>query len=122
MWSGCSVRCVTRRRCCRREVGTRREYAAHCRRADELTRPLRDCITYYNGHGRLSQEALLIGGGTWHKYRIRAQETLEPYVFDSRGNESEKPCTNPVASQIKGLQGLQVFMQGYGYGRTKFSD
>jgi cyclohexanone monooxygenase len=27
------------------------EYAKHCRDADELTRPLRDCITYYNGHG-----------------------------------------------------------------------
>ena len=21
------------------------------------------------------------GGGNWHKWRIRAQETLEPYVF-----------------------------------------
>ncbi|MEC8059836.1 MAG: NAD(P)/FAD-dependent oxidoreductase, partial [Pseudomonadota bacterium] len=27
------------------------DYAEHCRAADELTRPLRDCITYYNGHG-----------------------------------------------------------------------
>ena len=58
-------------------------YAKHCREADQLTRPLRDCITYYNGHGEAEPGSLAYyGGGTWHKYRIRAQETLEPYIFD----------------------------------------
>ena len=58
-------------------------YAKHCREADQLTRPLRDCITYYNGHGEAEAGSLAYyGGGTWHKYRTRAQETLEPYIFD----------------------------------------
>ena len=58
-------------------------YAKHCRDADQLTRPLRDCITYYNGHGEAEAGSLAYyGGGTWHKYRTRAQETLEPYIFD----------------------------------------
>ena len=48
--------------------------AKHCRDADQLTRPLRDCITYYNGHGEAEPGSLAYyGGGTWHKYRIRAQ-------------------------------------------------
>lgn len=59
------------------------EYAEHCRQADELTRPLRDCITYYNGHGEAEPGSLAYyGGGNWHKYRVRAQETLDPYVFE----------------------------------------
>jgi cyclohexanone monooxygenase len=58
-------------------------YAKHCRDVDQLTRPLRDCITYYNGHGEAEPGSLAYyGGGTWHKYRIRAQATLEPYIFD----------------------------------------
>ena len=58
-------------------------YAKHCRDADQLTRPLRDCITYYNGHGEAEAGSLAYyGGGTWHKYRTRAQETLEPYILD----------------------------------------
>ena len=58
-------------------------YAEHCRAADELTRPLRDCITYYNGHGEAEPGSLAYyGGGAWHKYRIRAQESLDPYVFE----------------------------------------
>ena len=58
-------------------------YAKHCRDADQLTRPLRDCITYYNGHGEAEPGSLAYyGGGTWHKYRIRAQESLEPYIFN----------------------------------------
>jgi hypothetical protein len=61
------------------------EYAEHCRQADELTRPLRDCITYYNGHGEAEPGSLAYyGGGRWHKYRVRAQETLDPYVFEAR--------------------------------------
>jgi cyclohexanone monooxygenase len=60
-------------------------YAAHCQQADTLTRPLRDCITYYNGHGEAEAGSLAYyGGGAWHKYRIRAQETMDPYVFQSR--------------------------------------
>ncbi len=59
------------------------EYAEHCRAADVMTAPLRDCISYYNGHGDAEPGSLAYyGGGRWHKYRIRAQETLEPYVFD----------------------------------------
>ncbi|MEC8755809.1 MAG: NAD(P)/FAD-dependent oxidoreductase [Pseudomonadota bacterium] len=59
------------------------DYAEHCRAADELTRPLRDCITYYHGHGEAEPGSLAYyGGGAWHKYRIRAQESLDPYVFE----------------------------------------
>ena len=61
------------------------EYAKHCQQADKLTRPLRDCITYYNGHGEAEPGSLAYyGGGNWHKYRIRAQQTLEPYEFEGR--------------------------------------
>ena len=38
-------------------------YAGHCRAADELTRPLRDCITYYNGHGEANPAALRTTAG-----------------------------------------------------------
>lgn len=59
------------------------EYAEHCRQADSMTRPLRDCITYYNGHGDAEPGSLAYyGGGRWHKYRLAAQESLEPYVFE----------------------------------------
>jgi len=58
-------------------------YAEHCRSADELTRPLRDCITYYNGHGEAEPGSLAYyGGGAWHKYRTQAQTTLEPFIFE----------------------------------------
>jgi cation diffusion facilitator CzcD-associated flavoprotein CzcO len=57
-------------------------YAEHCRKADIATAPLRDCLSYYNGHGDAAPGSLAYyGGGNWHKWRIRAQETLEPYVF-----------------------------------------
>ncbi|MBK88069.1 MAG: monooxygenase [Gammaproteobacteria bacterium] len=57
-------------------------YAEHCRDADQLTRPLRDCVTYYNGHGEAEPGSLAYyGGGAWHKYRIRAQDTLDAYEF-----------------------------------------
>ncbi len=60
------------------------EYAAHCRVADINTAPLRDCISYYNGHGEAEPGSLAYyGGGQWHKYRIRAQSTLDPYLFDT---------------------------------------
>ena len=58
------------------------KYAEHCRQADITTAPLRDCITYYNGHGEAEPGSLAYyGGGFWHKWRKRAQETLEPYIF-----------------------------------------
>lgn len=59
------------------------EYAEHCRQADITTAPLRDCITYYNGHGEGEPGSLAYyGGGQWHKIREKAQNTLEPYVFE----------------------------------------
>lgn len=58
------------------------QYTEHCKRADMVTAPLRDCLSYYNGHGDAEPGSLAYyGGGQWHKYRIRAQETLEPYLF-----------------------------------------
>ena len=58
-------------------------YAEHCREADTATAPLRDCITYYNGHGEAQPGSLAYyGGGRWHKFRIQAQESLEPYEFE----------------------------------------
>jgi len=59
------------------------KYAEHCRVADITTAPLRDCLSYYNGHGDADPGSLAYyGGGIWHKIRKKAQETLEPYVFD----------------------------------------
>jgi cation diffusion facilitator CzcD-associated flavoprotein CzcO len=57
-------------------------YAEHCRVSDIGTAPLRDCISYYNGHGDAEPGSLAYyGGGNWHKYRIAAQDSLKPYVF-----------------------------------------
>ena len=59
------------------------DYAEHCRQADMMTAPLRDCITYYNGHGEAEPGSLAYyGGGRWHKFREQAQRSLEPYIFD----------------------------------------
>jgi cyclohexanone monooxygenase len=58
------------------------EYAEHCRKADIATAPLRDCLSYYNGHGDAEPGSLAYyGGNRWHKFRTDAQATLEPYVF-----------------------------------------
>lgn len=58
------------------------EYAEHCRVADLSTAPLRDCVSYYNGHGEAEPGSLAYyGGGQWHKFRKKAQETLAPYDF-----------------------------------------
>ncbi len=58
------------------------DYSAHCRQADLATAPLRDCISYYNGHGEAEPGSLAYyGGRQWHNYREHAQETLEPYRF-----------------------------------------
>jgi cyclohexanone monooxygenase len=59
-------------------------YAEHCAKADSDTAPLRDCLSYYNGHGDAPPGSLAYyGGNRWHKWRRQAQETLEPYLFDS---------------------------------------
>ena len=61
-------------------------YAQHCREADIATAPLRDCLSYYNGHGDAEPGSLAYyGGNRWHKYRAAAQATLEPFVFGSTG-------------------------------------
>ncbi|MGA8645142.1 flavin-containing monooxygenase, partial [Candidatus Binatus sp.] len=58
-------------------------YAEHCRDVDLATAPLRDCISYYNGEGNAAPGSLAYyGGGKWHKYRVQAQSTLEPYAFE----------------------------------------
>ncbi len=58
-------------------------YAEHCRDVDIATAPLRDCISYYNGEGNAAPGSLAYyGGGKWHKHRVQAQSTLEPYVFE----------------------------------------
>jgi len=62
-------------------------YADHCAQADIATAPLRDCISYYNGEGDAAPGSLAYyGGGNWHKWRIAAQKTLEPYVFENSTN------------------------------------
>ena len=62
-------------------------YAEHCRVADIATAPLRDCVSYYNGHGDAEPGSLAYyGGGNWHKFRIAAQDTLDPYVFEYASN------------------------------------
>lgn len=60
-------------------------YAEHCREADIRTRPLRDCLSYYNGDGDAEPGSLAYYGGPkkWHELRAAAQETLEPYVFEA---------------------------------------
>ena len=58
------------------------DYAEHCRLADIRSAPLRDCLSYYNGHGDAAPGSLAYyGGGRWQKYRIAAQDTLDPYCF-----------------------------------------
>jgi cyclohexanone monooxygenase len=71
-----------------RVVDVRKEpeaaYAEHCRVADIASAPLRDCLSYYNGHGDAEPGSLAYyGGGRWHRLRIDAQATLEPYLFDA---------------------------------------
>ena len=57
-------------------------YTEHCKIADINTAPLRDCVSYYNGDGEAEPGSLAYyGGGRWHKFRVQAQETLDPYEF-----------------------------------------
>ena len=60
-------------------------FADHCRQADIMSAPLRDCLSYYNGEGNAEPGSLAYYGGptAWHKRRREAQETLEPYVFEA---------------------------------------
>jgi cyclohexanone monooxygenase len=61
------------------------EYAEHCRDVDIKTRPLRDCLSYYNGDGSAEPGSLAYYGGPqkWHQLRMAAQASMEPYVFGS---------------------------------------
>ncbi len=62
-------------------------YAEHCRQADITTAPLRDCLSYYNGHGEAEPGSLAYyGGRRWHNFRMAAEETLEPFVFGRSPN------------------------------------
>ncbi len=57
-------------------------YAEHCRQADLVTAPLRDCLSYYNGDGDAEPGSLAYyGGNRWYRFRNEAQQTLEPYSF-----------------------------------------
>jgi len=59
------------------------EYAEHCAQVDVATAPLRDCLSYYNGHGNARPGSLAYyGGNRWHKFRREAQESLAPYLFE----------------------------------------
>ncbi len=58
-------------------------YSLHCREADAASAPLRDCLSYYNGHGDAEPGSLAYyGGRAWHRWRRDAQDTLKPYVFE----------------------------------------
>ncbi len=59
------------------------EYAEHCRQADIVTSPLRDCLSYYNGDGTAEPGSLAYYGGPakWHERRGSAQQSMAPYIF-----------------------------------------
>jgi hypothetical protein len=58
-------------------------YAEHCREAGIRTRPLRDCLSYYNGDGTAEPGSLAYYGGPqkWYELRLAAQESLEAYCL-----------------------------------------
>jgi cation diffusion facilitator CzcD-associated flavoprotein CzcO len=61
-------------------------WAQHCAEADIATAPLRDCLSNFNRYGQAEPGSLgYYGGGRWHKWRVEAQDTLEPYVFGPVG-------------------------------------
>ena len=58
-------------------------YAQHCAEVEIASAPLRDCLSYYNGHGEAPPGSLAYyGGRQWHTICQQAQESREPYVFD----------------------------------------
>jgi cyclohexanone monooxygenase len=61
-------------------------YAEHCREADIMTRPLRDCLSYYNGDGSAEPGSLAYYGGPKKRHPLPppAQDSLEPYIFEVR--------------------------------------
>ena len=70
------------------------EYAEHCRLADLNTRPLRDCVSYYNGEGNAEPGSLAYYGGPakWHERRAAAQAAMDVYVF------APAPASTPEAT------------------------
>ncbi|MEM9609854.1 MAG: NAD(P)/FAD-dependent oxidoreductase [Actinomycetota bacterium] len=57
-------------------------WTQHCRQADTMTAPLRDCVTYYNNYRTAEPGSLAYYGGRhWRRWRDRAQESMEPYEF-----------------------------------------
>ena len=74
-------------------------YAAHCREVDIITRPLRDCLSYYNGEGNAEPGSLAYYGGPqkWHELRIAAQASLEPYVFEAGPSLDVQPLAAQAA-------------------------
>ena len=60
-------------------------YADHCKQADILTTPLRDCLSYYNGDGTAEPGSLAYYGGPkeWHRRREEAQASMDAYVFET---------------------------------------
>jgi len=58
------------------------EFVHHCAVVDTDTKPLRDCISYYNAEGTAKPGSLAYYGGDAWGERVRdAQRTLQPYVF-----------------------------------------
>jgi hypothetical protein len=73
------------------------EYGEHCRAVDLATAPLRNCLSYYNGHGEAAPGSLAYyGGPRWHDWRTKAQATLEPYIFDRVPTNSAVPDRDGV--------------------------
>ncbi len=68
-------------------------YAQHCREADLMSAPLRDCLSYYNGDGNAEPGSLAYYGGPqkWHALRREAQDTLAPYQFEAARAMSSAP-------------------------------
>ena len=68
------------------------EYAAHCKEADILTSPLRDCISYYNGEERPNPAVSLITvvPQKWHELRAEAQASMAPYVLRAIGKSARR--------------------------------
>lgn len=65
------------------DADAEKRYAEHCRDADIATAPLRDCLSYYNGHGEAEPGSLAYyGGRAWHAWRQEAAETGDAYVFE----------------------------------------